>query len=366
MSAPARVRALLTTVACLGIATGVAAAADGGAGAPARGVAALACVAPTDASGIDAILTAAGSPMAGSGTDIVDAATAAGIDPRFIVAIAAHETMLETYVPAQAIHNPFGLGPGMSFDTEADAARYAAANLAQNYPPEGRTTIGSIGAKWHPWAPTTTRRRSTRTGPPARRRRTPPLGGDPQLQPLLADQATTPACGGGGSDLLSPVAPEPPSAGSGAPVVTLWGGNTPATHGATMTGFAFPLAVRGGGEVRYGAPTCTAGARCPVIITSAPGTDVVAASEGTLRAASPTDQAQGTAFWLVRRDGNRIGYGPLAEYAPGIMDGITVTVGQPLGRGTGTLTVVWARGGINVDPYPLLAATRPPDPAPAH
>ena len=68
----------------------------------------LSCVAPQDAAGIDAILTRAGSPLAGDGRDIVASATAAGIDPRFVVAVAAHETMLMTYAPAQTINNPFG------------------------------------------------------------------------------------------------------------------------------------------------------------------------------------------------------------------------------------------------------------------
>ena len=47
-------------------------------------------------------------------------AAGVGIDPRAIVAIAAHETMLETYGPAAEIHNPFGLGPGSAFASEPE------------------------------------------------------------------------------------------------------------------------------------------------------------------------------------------------------------------------------------------------------
>ena len=81
----------------------------------------MSCIAPTDAAGIDAMLTRASSPLAGEGATFVTEAASAGIDPRAIVAIAAHETMLETYGPAQEINNPFGLGPGMAFASEREA-----------------------------------------------------------------------------------------------------------------------------------------------------------------------------------------------------------------------------------------------------
>src|SRR5680860_52241 len=57
----------------------------------------MACLAPGDGAGIDAMLERAGSPLAGDGATFVTAASRAGIDPRALVAIAAHETMLETY-----------------------------------------------------------------------------------------------------------------------------------------------------------------------------------------------------------------------------------------------------------------------------
>src|SRR5687768_4465231 len=70
----------------------------------------MTCIAPTDAAGIDAMLARAGSPLAGEGATFVTEGAAAGIDPRALVAIAAHETLLETYGPAREINNPFGLG----------------------------------------------------------------------------------------------------------------------------------------------------------------------------------------------------------------------------------------------------------------
>src|SRR5262245_46401523 len=80
----------------------------------------LACVAPLDVLGIDRVLRTVGSPMAAQGDAIVEGARQVGLDPRAIVAIAAHETLLETYGPARVIHNPFGLGPGMRFSSERD------------------------------------------------------------------------------------------------------------------------------------------------------------------------------------------------------------------------------------------------------
>ena len=75
----------------------------------------LACVAPADAAAIDGVLADAGSPLAGEGATFVREGRRVGVDPRALVAIAAHETMLATYGPSQGIRNPFGLGPGWSF-----------------------------------------------------------------------------------------------------------------------------------------------------------------------------------------------------------------------------------------------------------
>jgi len=112
--------------------------------------AALRCIAPTDAQGIDAILTAAGSPLAGQGSTFVNEAVQAGIDPRLLVAIAAQESILETYGPSQPIHNPFGLGPGMAFASDQAAIAYAAQTLGASYIADGLTTIPEIAGKWAP------------------------------------------------------------------------------------------------------------------------------------------------------------------------------------------------------------------------
>ncbi len=97
------------------------------------------------------------------------------------------------------------------------------------------------------------------------------------------------------------------ASGSGTPVVTVWGGNQPQTLGpgsaggstpgtdtpATISHFAFPIAQPAGGQVRYVAPACTVGASCQVEIATPAGADVVAATQGTLEAATSAERAAG-------------------------------------------------------------------------
>ena len=97
----------------------------------------MTCVAPHDAAGIDAMLARASSPLAGEGATFVSESLAAGIDPRALVAIAAHETMLETYVPSQAINNAFGLGPGIAFASRARRHRARGAHAGDGLPVRG-------------------------------------------------------------------------------------------------------------------------------------------------------------------------------------------------------------------------------------
>ncbi|MCB0882018.1 MAG: glucosaminidase domain-containing protein [Thermoleophilia bacterium] len=334
----------------------------------------LSCVAPQDAAGIDAILTRAGSPLAGDGRDIVASATAAGIDPRFVVAVAAHETMLMTYAPAQTINNPFGLGPGMRFTHHRDAVRYAARLLGRHYVGEGRSTIPLIGSKWAPvgaandpaglnnhWAGGVSRYYAA-------------LGGDPH-QPVTLDRQRGTSCAPGATP-TSPTPATPPAApapGTGTPQIVVWDGRAPSVAGpsaaeggdpatgapATISRFAFPLAVPADGQVRYTSGPCTAGQACTTPLESAPMAHVVAATDGTLTPATPAEQQAGVAFWLTRPDGDRVGYGALASYAPGIQGGAVVSTGTPLGRSTGSLSFTWQRNGADVNPRPLLAATRP-------
>lgn len=341
-------------------------------------VASMSCVAQTDAAGIDAMLTRAASPLAGEGATFVSEGLAAGIDPRALVAIAAHETILETYVPSQAIHNPFGLGPGMAFASDADAIARAAQTLGAYYVPEGRITLAAIGAKWAPLGvandPAGLNENWT-TGVGAYYAA---LGGDPGRPILAASQPSSPACLGAPS--LSP--PVAAAAASGPVVVTAWGGAVPRTTGsaardgsdpasgrpAVLEGFVFPLALTRDSPAVYrdafsepGATDCDGGRRqCAVTIASAPGEVAVAMVAGVLRPADPAEIERGIAFWIETPGGDRLGYGPLASYADGIGDGASVAAGQPLGRVAGWVRIAWERAGQLINPYPLLEATRPP------
>jgi hypothetical protein len=135
-----------------------------------------------------------------------------------------------------------------------------------------------------------------------------------------------------------------------------------------IEGFVFPVALPVGAPAAYrdafgepGPADChAAGRQCALTITTAQGAHAVAAVAGVLRGATPAEREEGIAFWVETADGDRIGYGPLAAYAPGVAEGLAVSAGQPLGTGAGTLRVAWERDGERVNPFPLLEATRPP------
>ena len=353
-------RALLTLPAALLLAPAA------GAGAPVAD--SLSCLAPSDAPGIDAVLARAESPLAGTGATFVAEAEAAGLDPRFLVAVAAHETLLETYPPAQVIRNPFGIGPGWTFRSERLAIRSAAQILARYYLAEGRATVATIGAKWAPLGVLNDPGRLNDHWPAGVARYYALLGGDPERPVTLAAQDPRPAC-------LAPI--------EGPPVVTVWDGRSPTTSGpaiyegtdpatglpATIDGFVFPLAPPAGVPVVYEDEFARPGAPaspgcfgndwfCAITLHAAQGTQVVASAGGTLHAATADEQLQGIGFWLETAAGDRIAYGPLGSYEAGVTDGAAVLSGQALGRAASSLLVAWERDGLRINPYPLLSATR--------
>ena len=348
----------------------------------------MVCIAPGDADGIDNLLVRAGSPLAGEGATFVREARRVGIDPRALVAIAAHETILLTYGPSRLIRNPFGLGPGWHFDSHAAAIARAATTLERYYLPEGRTTLAAIGAKWAPLGvandPTNLNRHwAGGVGTYYRA-----MGGDPERPILLAAQAPLPDCAPSAVDPATGRPPAPgalagPAADPGPPVVTAWGGVIPAVTGrapeggadpdtgesAVVAGFAFPLALARGTAADYadtfglpGPVMCGGewGRRCAVTITAGAGTPAVAMAEGTLHPATIAEREEGIAFWLQTDAGDRLGYGALRAYAAGIAVGTRVTTGRRLGEAAITLRVAWERGGARINPYPLLAVTRAP------
>ncbi len=339
---------------------------------------ALSCVQPLDTAGLDAVLASAGSPLAGQGATFVNSAAAWGIDPRALVAIAAHETILMTYAPAQAIHNPFGIGPHRAFATDAEAVSFAAELLSRHYLGEGRRTLAEIAGKWAPIGAANDPANlnvSWTAGVGASYAR---LGGNPDVPITLDSQPATPCPAAAGA----PAAPAPVPAGTATAGIVAWTGTLPAVAeplmergadpatglAATIPGFVFPF-VPAGAPIRYaddfsepGGVTCYGrNGRCAVTIRSEPSTGVVAAAAGTLAAATTEEQAQGLAFWVVTPAGDRIGYSGLASYAPGIADTVPVVAGQALGASTRATTIAWERAGHRINIHPLLQATRPSD-----
>lgn len=329
----------------------------------------LTCIAPQDTAAIDRQLRAVASPLAGEGDELVRSAAGIGLDPRLLIAIAAHETQLESYPPSQRIHNPFGLGPGWRFAHERDAIRQAALSLSRGYLTQGRVTIALISPKWAPLGaandPLGLNRSWTRAVSAYYRA----LGGDPERPVFLTVQSPVSRCGAGVTFGRTGKA-------------VAWSGRPPRVTGrsladgsdpllgrpATISGFVFPLAAPAGARVAYGndfgARATAAGCpsrrrRCAITLRSAPWTLVVAATTGSLVSATPAERVAGVAFWLQSANGDRVGYSGLASYMPGIGERVAVRAGAPLGTTTGRLSVAWERRGARVNPYPLLVATRP-------
>ena len=100
---------------------------------------------------LDTYLAERGSPLSGLGATFVAQAGSVGLDPRVLVAITGAETSFGTYGPAQAIHNPFGLGPHINYPSWGDAIAAAARTLSgDKYRGAGRVTIGTIQPIWAP------------------------------------------------------------------------------------------------------------------------------------------------------------------------------------------------------------------------
>ena len=167
--------------------------------------AALTCVSPTDPRGIDAILRSAGSPLAGQGGTFVAAGVRAGLDPRLLVAIAAQETMLETYGPARAIHNAFGMGPGIAYASDAAGINAAADNLARGYIADGVTTISAIAQRWAPSGAANDPGNLNASWPSGVGQFFRELGGNPDAPVLLTAQPT--GCVGGAAQTMVTVKP---------------------------------------------------------------------------------------------------------------------------------------------------------------
>ena len=96
---------------------------------------------------IDSFLRGQGSPMAGAGASFVAAGRAAGIDPRYLVALSGAESSFGKHLFRP--FNPFGWGYA-SFSSWDQAIRTVATGLQTGYLAEGRTDVFAIAAKYSP------------------------------------------------------------------------------------------------------------------------------------------------------------------------------------------------------------------------
>jgi hypothetical protein len=107
---------------------------------------------PADAGALDEWMAerVPGSPLVGLGAVFVREGERNGVDPRALVAIALHESVLGTAGSGAGIHNAFGWGPGIPFPSwEANIATVAR-GLATGYVAKGRDTLAEIAPIWAP------------------------------------------------------------------------------------------------------------------------------------------------------------------------------------------------------------------------
>ena len=107
---------------------------------------------PVDAGALDRWMAerVPDSPLVGLGPVFVREGERNRIDPRALVAIAMHESVLGTAGSGASIHNAFGWGPAIAFPSwEANIATVAR-GLARGYVARGRDTLAAIQPVWAP------------------------------------------------------------------------------------------------------------------------------------------------------------------------------------------------------------------------
>jgi len=90
------------------------------------------------------------SPLIGLGEVFVREGERNGIDPRALVAIAMHESVLGTAGSGAGIHNAFGWGPAIAFASWQANIATVARGLAKGYIARGRDTLAEVQPVWAP------------------------------------------------------------------------------------------------------------------------------------------------------------------------------------------------------------------------
>jgi murein DD-endopeptidase MepM/ murein hydrolase activator NlpD len=163
-----------------------------------------------------------GSPLVGLGRVFVAEGVRNGIDPRALVAIARHESVLGTEGSGAGINNAFGWGPAIPFGSWEQNIATVARGLATNYLGRGRTTLADIQPVWAPVGATNDPGDLNSAWVEAVGRFYAGLGGDPTLPITLEAQGG--ALGAGAT--IGPGGLATPTGGLG----TLGGGPGEGTH----------------------------------------------------------------------------------------------------------------------------------------
>ncbi len=286
-------------------------------------------------------------------------------------------------MPAQAIHNPFGLGPGWFVRHRGRRHRPRGAARWAPTTPEGRAPLTrTIGAKWAPHRRVQRSRRAERQldgrrrrllrGPRRRPRPAGPAGRSRTRRPRAS--APRPRPRGPARDHPG-AAPTP----AGPPVVTAWGGAPPASRpprppvaptrptarrrhrGLRLpprpaAGRAAPTATPSASPARSTATGPATSARSPS--RPPPVHTAVAVVAGHPAAGDAAEREEGIAFWIDTPAGDGWATGP-SRLRRGLGEGAPVTAGRPSApRPAGCASPGSAPAPI--DPFPLLKATRPP------
>lgn len=264
---------------------------------------------PVDAAALDEWMERAvsDSPLVGLGHVFVAEGVRQGLDPRALVAIARHESVLGTAGSGAGIHNAFGWGPGIRFASwEANIATVAG-GLASNYVGRGRATLAAIQPIWAPVGATNDPTDLNSAWLEAVGRYYSDLGGDPARPITLEAQG-----GGLGGATIGPAGLATPTGGVGA----LGGRPGEGTHdyGAWPNNWQSDRAVDI--SLPFGSPLFAIGAGTVVRVGGNP-----ASFSGRFGGAQLTVVSADDAYYyahlsgLVVREGERVGLGQLIGFS---------------------------------------------------
>jgi Peptidase family M23 len=250
-----------------------------------------------------------GAPLLGLGSTFVAEAGRVGLDPRALVAIAAHESRLGTLGSGADRHNPFGLGPDMRFPSWEGSITFAAETLRSGYLDEGRTTLPTIAAKWAPVGAANDPTGLNNNWVQGVGAAYADLGGDPN-QPVTVGAACAPVTVLAGGTVPLPMAGSPQVIG------------TPNASGSTHDPNAWPHNWQSDNAIDFAIP---------------PGTPVAAVCDGTVGSSIGTlDPSPGSRFGGMRLtincdSGLAWYYAHLTTIDASVSAGSRVSVGQPVG-----------------------------------